>query len=96
MVGFGGEDDAVAAALALELPARQDAPARTPANAAGLSGREVEVLRLVAKGWTNERIAEELFLSPRTVQTHLTNVFRKIDVDNRTEAVRVAMTLGLT
>lgn len=71
------------------------APARPSGNVGGLSGREVEVLRLVAKGWTNERIADELFLSPRTVQTHLTNVFRKIAVDNRTEAVRVAVALGL-
>jgi len=49
----------------------------------------------VARGWTNERIAEELFLSPRTVQTHLTNVYRKVDVDNRTEAVRRAVELEI-
>jgi len=63
---------------------------------AGLSGREVEVIRLVAHGWTNERIGEELFLSPRTIQSHLTNIYRKIDVDNRTEAVRWAVDSGLT
>jgi DNA-binding NarL/FixJ family response regulator len=69
--------------------------ARDPGEAAGLTRREVEVLRLVAKGWTNDRIAEELFLSPRTVQTHLTNVFRKLEVDNRTEAVRSAVERGI-
>ena len=68
---------------------------RAAGNAAGLTTREVEVLRLVARGWTNERIAGELFLSPRTVQTHLTNVYRKVDVDNRTEAVRRAVELEI-
>jgi DNA-binding NarL/FixJ family response regulator len=87
-------DAAVAAALALEPPTH-DAPARASGNAAGLTGREAEVIRLVARGWTNERIADELFLSPRTVQTHLTNAFRKMEVDNRTEAVRFAVESGI-
>ena len=94
------EDEAVAAALSLDLSsavAPTPAPSGLPSGAfSNLSAREIEVLRLVANGWTNDRIAEELFLSPRTVQTHLTNVFRKIDVDNRTEAVRRALDAGLT
>ena len=97
------EDEAVAAALGLTAadlsvatPAPNE-PARVVSGPlAALSVREREVLRLVAKGWTNEHIAEELFLSPRTVQTHLTNIYRKIDVDNRTEAVRRAVEFGLT
>jgi DNA-binding NarL/FixJ family response regulator len=53
------------------------------------------VLRLVAVGWTNDRIAAELFLSPRTVHAHLTSVYRKLGVANRAEAVRVAVERGL-
>ena len=49
----------------------------------GLSAREVEVLRLVAAGRSNSEIAEALFISPRTVTTHLTHIFDKLDVDGR-------------
>ena len=52
-----------------------------------LSGREVEVLKLAAKGISNKGIAEQLFLSPRTVQAHLGNIFNKLGVASRTEAV---------
>jgi len=89
------EDEAVAAALALAPPPKPGAVGRAAGNAAGLATREVEVLQLVARGWTNERIAVELSLSFRTVQTHLTNVYRKVDVDNRTEAVRRAVELEI-
>jgi predicted ATPase/DNA-binding CsgD family transcriptional regulator len=53
---------------------------------AGLTGREVEVLRLVATGATNQQIAVVLHISVRTVNTHLTNIFNKIDCKNRTAA----------
>ena len=89
------EEEAVEVALALVVTAGSP-PGAQRDRPAGLSGRELEVLRLVAHSWTNERIGEELFLSPRTVQSHLTNIFRKIDVDNRTEAVRWAVDAGLT
>jgi len=52
-----------------------------------LHGREMEVLKLTAKGMSNKEIAAELSISERTVQTHLTNIFRKLGVGSRTEAV---------
>ena len=59
-----------------------------------LSEREVEVLKLAAKGISNRDIAEELSLSPRTVQAHLGNIFNKLDVASRTEAVLYGLKRG--
>lgn len=59
-----------------------------------LSEREMEVLRLAAKGISNKDIAEQLFLSPRTVQAHLGNIFSKLDVGSRTEAVLYGLRRG--
>jgi non-specific serine/threonine protein kinase len=61
-----------------------------PAYPAGLSVREVEVLRLVARGMTNSQIATELYISPRTVNAHLGSVYHKIGSSNRAEATRFA------
>ncbi len=57
----------------------------------GLSAREVEVLRLVAQGLTDAHIAEQLVISPRTVNTHLTSIYSKIQVSSRAAATRYAM-----
>ena len=62
---------------------------------AGLSRREVEVLRLVSVGRTNREIARGLFLSPRTIDMHVRNVLTKLDCRSRTEATRRAAELGL-
>jgi DNA-binding CsgD family transcriptional regulator len=62
---------------------------------AGLSRREVEVLRLVSVGRTNREIAQGLFLSPRTVDMHVRNILTKLDCRSRTEATRRAAELGL-
>jgi NarL family two-component system response regulator LiaR len=59
-----------------------------------LSEREVEVLKLAAKGIGNEDIAQQLFLSPRTVQAHLGNIFNKLGVASRTEAVLYGLKRG--
>jgi DNA-binding NarL/FixJ family response regulator len=60
-----------------------------------LSGREVEVLALVAKGLTNADIGRALHISEATVKTHLLRAFAKLDVSDRTAAVTTAMALGL-
>lgn len=60
-----------------------------------LSDREREVLDLMARGWDNRRIAKELFLSDKTVRNHVSAVFSKLDVADRTEAVTRARRAGL-
>lgn len=60
-----------------------------------LTDREVEVLRLAAKGMSNRDISRELHISVRTVQTHLSNVFNKLGVGSRTEAVVLGLRKGL-
>jgi NarL family two-component system response regulator LiaR len=59
-----------------------------------LSDREMEILRLAARGLSNQDIAVRLYLSRRTVQAHLANIFRKMDVGSRTEAVLQALRNG--
>jgi len=59
-----------------------------------LTDREIEVLRLVAKGLTNKAIGHELGISDRTVQGHLANIFGKLGVGTRTEAVLLAVQQG--
>lgn len=61
-----------------------------------LTGRETEVLRLVAKGLTSRQIADRLVLSPRTVETHVQNSLRKLQLRNRVELARYAIERGLT
>jgi NarL family two-component system response regulator LiaR len=60
-----------------------------------LSERESEVLRLVALGMSNKKIAEKLFLSQRTVKAHLTNIFNKLNVASRSEAIVKGLQWGL-
>ena len=62
--------------------------------AAELSEREMQVLKLAAKGMSNKDIAAELFVSMRTVQGHLSSIFNKLDVGSRTEAVFQAVRRG--
>jgi len=70
---------------------------RRPASAypAGLTRREAEVLGLLAAGHSNKEIAAELFLSERTVERHITTVYRKIGTHRRTEAMAFALRHGL-
>ena len=62
-------------------PVRNDCP---------LTDRELEILRLVSQGYTNGRIARELWVTEQTVKFHLSNTYRKLGVANRTEASRYA------
>jgi two-component system, NarL family, response regulator NreC len=59
-----------------------------------LSSREREILRLICKGRTNKQIAEELFLSVRTVERHRTSIMRKVGLENRAELVAYAVRQG--
>jgi DNA-binding CsgD family transcriptional regulator len=63
--------------------------------ALGLSNRELDVLRLVAQGLTDAEVAERLFISYRTVTTHLTSIFNKLGVNSRVSATRIAVERGL-
>ncbi len=61
-----------------------------------LTKQEKVVLLLVARGWRTTKIAEELYLSPRTVETHLAHIYSKLDVSSRTEAAVYAFRANLT
>ncbi|MDQ0716368.1 DNA-binding CsgD family transcriptional regulator/tetratricopeptide (TPR) repeat protein/nucleoside-triphosphatase THEP1 [Streptomyces luteogriseus] len=77
-------------------PATQPGPAPAdPAEVLGLTSRERDVLRLVAAGHTNRRIAQELFISPKTASVHVSNILGKLGVSGRGEAAAVAHRLGL-
>ena len=85
----------MAQALLTDLaPGRSDRVGR-PSKSAGLTGREVQVLSLLAGGLTSKEVAEELSLSVTTVQRHIANIYMKIGVRNRAEATAYALRSGL-
>jgi DNA-binding NarL/FixJ family response regulator len=65
------------------------------AKAAGLTEREIVIVKAIARGLANQQIARDLWVTPQTVKFHLTNVYKKLRVRNRTEAARWAFTHGL-
>jgi DNA-binding CsgD family transcriptional regulator len=75
------------------------APTRTSAgngySAAGLTRRELEILRLVAEGHSNAELARTLWVTEQTIKFHLSNIYRKLEVANRTEASRWAQLHGV-
>jgi DNA-binding NarL/FixJ family response regulator len=71
-----------------------DMLAETPDNYDGLTERELSILQLVGKGMSNKQIGKKLFISDRTVQAHLSNIFSKLSVNSRTEAVMHAVRRG--
>jgi len=74
---------------------KDDSSFTAPPPPAGLSVREAEVLRLVARGLTNAQVAEELYISPRTVNRHLNSIYPKLGVSSRSAATRFAADHGL-
>jgi DNA-binding NarL/FixJ family response regulator len=79
-------------------PAVAPIPVPEPApvdDSPGLTRRELEILRLVAEGHSNAQLARMLWVTEQTVKFHLSNIYRKLDVANRTEASRWAQVHGL-
>jgi DNA-binding CsgD family transcriptional regulator len=74
-------------------------PGRTirqaPERLLGLTPREIEILRLASEGHSNAQLAKHLWVTEQTIKFHLSNIYRKLDVANRTEASRWAHSHGL-
>lgn len=83
----------MAVAAAREQRPTGSAPGRSEE---GLTEREREVLSLIAEGKNNREIAEQLFISEKTVKTHVSNILNKLHLDDRTQAAIYAMRHGLT
>lgn len=89
--GQSALDPAIARKLLTYLPKFQSA---SESNIEPLTERELDVLRLAAKGFTNKAIGAQLSISDRTVQGHLAKIYTKLGAASRTEAVMRAVTLG--
>jgi DNA-binding NarL/FixJ family response regulator len=76
-------------------PLRRQAPPPPAKPAVPLTRRETEILRLAAEGYSNGQLARMLWVTEQTVKFHLSNIYRKLDVSNRTEASRWAQVHGL-
>lgn len=81
--------------IARKLMAHMARPEAAAASVEALTERELEVLRLAAKGYTNKAIGAQLSISDRTVQGHLAKIYDKLHAASRTEAVMRGVTLGL-
>jgi DNA-binding NarL/FixJ family response regulator len=92
MTPFITQATTVAAEIEATIPAVNVAPTPYPDR---LSPREVEVLQLVARGRSNQHIADELVLSAKTVARHMSNSFVKIGVANRSAATAYAFENGI-
>jgi DNA-binding NarL/FixJ family response regulator len=93
------EIEALARRARIELtavPAAPPGPAEQAPTAFGLTSRELEVLRLLAAGYTNPQIGEALYVSRKTASHHVSSVLTKLGVSTRVEAAGVAHRLGLT
>ena len=84
-------DPSIAQKLMRELQRSSD----LPPSEEPLTEREVEVLKLLARGLQNKEIAEELVISGRTVSTHVSNILSKLHLANRTQAALYALKEGL-
>ncbi|MFI6013771.1 response regulator [Streptomyces sp. NPDC051243] len=89
-------DSSVAGRLAATLPSPAPAPAAPgPSAADALSPREIDILRLVARGRTNREIATQLYLSEGTVKNHVSRILSRLKLRDRTQAALRARDLGL-
>jgi two-component system, NarL family, response regulator LiaR len=79
----------------IQHPDQIIAKAVVPAEKFDLSKREYEVLKLINQGLSNQEIADRLFVSLNTVKTHTSNLFSKLEVKRRTQAIQRAKELGL-
>jgi DNA-binding NarL/FixJ family response regulator len=86
---------AVNGTVAHQIFGAPDASESAPAKNAGLSERELSILGRLGEGLSNKQIAEQLWLAEQTVKFHLTNIYRKLDVSTRAEAVNAAYRRGL-
>jgi NarL family two-component system response regulator LiaR len=82
--------------IARKLVQEISRPPDAPAAEEPLTEREVEVLQMVAQGRSNQEIAEELYLSERTVRTHVSHILNKLHLANRTQAALYALRTGLS
>src|SRR5262249_22573336 len=95
-VGFAWMSDQIAEVARREqLDLGESLAPATPADRAGLTAREREVLRLLSEGRTNRQIGEELFIATKTASVHVSNILAKLQVTNRGEAAAAAGRLGL-
>ena len=83
------------AASRLSSGSNGHAPAAAPAPAHELTRRELEILQLVSEGYSNSQLGRMLWVTEQTVKFHLSNIYRKLNVANRTEASRWAQVNGL-
>lgn len=95
-------DPFIARHILNKIPLQTDAPAEAVTGTAGqelhavnLTQREHQILNLVASGLSNQEIANHIFLSRHTVETHIRSVYRKLAVTNRTKAISRAREIGL-
>ena len=84
-----------ATGVVFQMFATEEIDEEAAAKANGITEAELRVLKAVSRGLSNKRIARELGVTQQTVKFHLTNIYRKLDVSNRTEAARVAYQHGL-
>jgi two-component system, NarL family, response regulator LiaR len=85
---------AIAASTA-QFESKTSHPDEAVASKIGISKRELEVLQLISEGLSNQEIADRLFVSLNTIKTHSSNLFMKLDVKRRTQAIQKAKEIGL-
>lgn len=89
------EPEAIIRAIGGFVGPAPDLDGDVPSGPLGLTARETEVLRLLADGLTTREIADRLFVSPHTINTHLTSIYRKLDLPGRAAAIRYALDRGM-